>query len=419
MKAFLQKYFPAPAAEAGEKFQGPDMRFRFAGFILDKLTPDSDITLLCRDGSPGARIGNPAGQPFTMEIDEPLTLWRIMRAPDPGLGEAYMDGKWSLREGDLGEFLSALAAGRQALFGGRNALLFQAVMNKRPADTPHDIVQSYKQVRGHYDLGNDLYESFLDEGMNYSCAFFDDADTSLREAQLEKIHTTLARLDVRPGMKVLEIGSGWGEMCRLLAERTGAAQINGITLAKNQHKTAKEKARDMSAAPLNYYIEDYREHAAGHARYYDRILSVGMFEHVGEENRGRFFGALRHQLAPEGRALIHSIVRSGALATAELSSPWLERYIFPGGAIPELDDMIEAAEKQGLELTHEPYIHESFHYAETLRRWRANFNANRGRLDPEKYDERFVRMWNFYFAMCEAMFDGCGYRVAQLVLKRS
>ncbi len=395
---------------------GEAMRFRLAGVLLRQMVNDARVQIVCEGGGPSLALGKPGAQSFTMTIDRPATLWALMRDPDPGLGEAYMGGRWSLVEGDIGAFITMLARGRQKLFEGPAGGFFTALIGRHPPDYDHGIENSYRQVQHHYDIGNDLYALFLDEGMNYSCAFFETPEQSLRDAQLNKIRIAIRRLDVQPGMKVLDIGCGWGETTRILAGEAGA-RAAGVTLAENQLRLAKLRAENMDNPP-DYFLQDYREHAAQHQDFYDRIVSIGMFEHVGDKNHDVYFRAVQEQLKPGGRALIHSIVRSGRPSTASLSSPWLDKYIFPGGCIPEVGDIVKGGEKQGLELAHEPYIQPSFHYAETLRRWRANFAANAGRLNPAHYDARFTRMWIYYLAMCEAMFDGCGYRVAQTVFKK-
>ncbi len=392
------------------------MRFRLAGLLLGQLVNDSRLIVECKNGGAFLKFGKAGQEPYTMVIDQPGTLWEILRDADPGLGETYMDGKWELAEGDIGAFVSMFARGRQKLFEGTSGRLFTTLLNKRPEDYDHSPEASYGQVQHHYDIGNDLYTLFLDEDMNYSCAFFEQPEQPLHDAQLNKIRTSIARLDIRPGMKVLDIGCGWGKTCRTIVEESGAA-ATGISLAENQIQWAMEKAKPMTHRPA-FYLEDYREHANAHENFYDRIISIGMFEHVGDKSYGEYFGAIYKQLKPGGKALVHSIVRSGEPSTAELSSPWLDKYIFPGGCLCEAEDMVREGEQQGLTLAHEPYIHESFHYAETLRRWRGNFLSNLDQLDPARYDERFIRMWVFYFVMCEAMFDGCSYRVAQVVFEK-
>jgi cyclopropane-fatty-acyl-phospholipid synthase len=396
--------------------QPAPLGLKLAGMLVKPLAEDAEITI--RTGDLALRLGQRTGRKFTLVLDKPATIWHMLRNPDPSIGEAYMRGEWELEEGDIGAFLTMLARGRQKLVDVPGGGILFYLMNKRPADYDHDPAHSRKQVQYHYDMGNDLYEAFLDGGMNYSCAFFDRPGMSLRDAQVNKIRTSIDRLDIGPGMRVLDIGCGWGETARMIAEETEAAEVNGITLAENQLMLARERAARMRRPP-SFFLQDYREHAATRENHYHRIISVGMFEHVGTERWDDYFAAIHRQLKPGGKALIHSIIRSGEPSTHELSSTWLDRYIFPGGCLGELEDMIEIGERNGLVLDHAPYIHQSRHYAETLRHWRKNFMQNFGHLNHGKYDERFRRMWIFYLAMCEAMFDGCGYRVTQLRFRKA
>ena len=305
------------------------------------------LTVKFRNGISGFTAGDASERHHTVEFDTPATLVSVLRNPDPGLGEAYMDGRWRLSEGDIGAFLTDLARNRQQLTEGPFAKLFGVLVAKRNLDIGHDVEQSRKSAQHHYDTGNDLFERFLDEGMNYSCAFFDRPGMSLRAAQLNKINTTIARLDVRPDMKVLDIGCGWGEVSRTIAAETDAASVAGITLAENQFARAVECAAALGERAPRYHLEDYRVHAARHPGAYDRIVSIGMFEHVGEENYGEYFKAVHDQLTPGGRAVIHTIVRPDHKAVRNLSSPWLGTYIFPGGWIPSLPDVLKSARGRG------------------------------------------------------------------------
>jgi cyclopropane-fatty-acyl-phospholipid synthase len=384
--------------------------------IAGLFTRGATVSFRYRSPAGALTVGSSVEADFVLTMAEPDVLWQVLRNPDPGLGDAYMDGAWTLDTGHLGALLTVLARNRQRLLEGPAGSLARTILGTVVPDYPHDPESSREQIGRHYDIGDDLYSLFLDEGLNYSCAFFDRPQASLREAQLNKVRTTISRLNVEPGMRVLDIGCGWGEVCRTIAARTGASRVTGITLAQNQQRTAEERSFEMENPP-SFLLEDYREHAARHAREYDRIVSIGMFEHVGAEHHDTYFSAIERQLAPGGRALVHSILRPGTGRAADFSSPWLNRYIFPGGSIPNLDQVLSAARKSGLEAM-EVFLHEPFHYAETLRRWRANFVENAHRLDPERYDDRFRRMWLFYLAMCEAMFDACGYHVAQVVLRR-
>lgn len=396
------------------------LRLRAAAVVLDFFIRDAQVNIRIRNPEAVLTVGRTGGQVFTMTVENIATLWDIIAAPDPRLGETFMDGEWQLRRGDLGRFLTMLAENAQRFLRGRMGGFFARRLQAVVTTDPHTAAQSRTNVIRHYDLGNDLYRLFLDEGMNYSCAFFTAPGMDLRAAQLAKIHAVINRLDIRGGMRVLDIGCGWGEAAVVVARETGAS-VTGITLAENQFAIARNRAviyRDSGA--LSFALEDYREHAATHKGAYDRIYSIGMFEHVGADSYRSYFAAIRDQLSPGGRALVHSIVNAGAMtAHGKLSSLWLERYIFPGGEICNLQDMLDAAAAEGLVPFAPPYMEPSSSYAETLRWWRMNFLRNMDRLDPERYDERFRRMWLFYLCLCEAMFDGCGFQVTQVVFRRA
>ena len=214
-------------------------------------------------------------------------------------------------------------------------------------------------------------------------------------------------------MRILDIGCGWGAMTRAIAERDAFA--TGITLADKQLELAREKVPPHLEGHIEYHLEDYRIHAAINPAVYDRVVSIGMFEHVGRSQFEIYFKAIRSLLKPGGRAVVHSIVKD----TASPTNAWVEKYIFPGGYIPRIEDMACSARSAGLNAVNAPYVHEGKNYAQTLRHWRERFNRRFHELDPKKYDVRFRRMWNFYLAGSEAAFDGLGFRVAQIVVENA
>jgi len=359
------------------------------------------------------RLGDGSGPLYRIRVDSLRLIPRLVRNPDLGCGESYMDGEWSVEEGDLAGLLGLLLrnyneAANQPL--GR-LICRSGILARSRANDP---ASSRRNAAHHYDIGNDLYSAFLDEGMNYSCAFFERPGQSLRDAQLNKLRTSTRRLDIPKGAHILDIGCGWGEMTRVIAGETGAARVVGITLADNQLKLARERAEELGGDRPEYLLADYRAHADNNPGAYDRIVSIGMFEHVGRKHFVEYFTAVQRLLRDNGFALIHSIMRPERGET----SAWIKKYIFPGGYIPTVDDATAAAREAGLELAQEPFIHESFHYAETLRRWRHNFNKAWPRLDHGHYDERFRRMWNFYLCGSEAAFDANGLFVGQILLKK-
>jgi cyclopropane-fatty-acyl-phospholipid synthase len=264
----------------------------------------------------------------------------------------------------------------------------------------------------HYDIGNDLYEAFLDDQMVYSCAFFTLEAQSLDAAQRHKMELTLDRVRVRPGMRVLDIGCGWGALTRAIARRN--AQAVGITLATRQLTLAEQCLPQDLRGRVSYRLEDYRRHAAENPAAYDRVVSIGMFEHVGRRHFVDYYEAINRLLKPGGRALVHSIIKP----TRSPTNAWIKKYIFPGGQIPQLAEITASAKAAKLVLPHEPFVHEGSHYATTLRHWRRRFNDNFASLDHKRYDQRFRRLWNFYLAGSAAAFDALGYQVAQVVVRK-
>jgi len=378
-------------------------------FLLRAWLSRFDVGLETDGGDARFLFAN--GQSFTIE-QKSVGLWRdwVLRGSF-GIGETYVDGKWTIADDELEPFARALMQhGASELFPIEDAYqrLIRRLARGRRANDP---TNSHGQSSHHYDRGNDLFESFLDANMVYSCAFFDDEGWDLETAQRRKISLTLDRLDLFPGARLLDIGCGWGTLA-IEAARRGAA-ATGITLAANQIDDAVRRA---TAAKVDaaFHVADYRPFAATHAGAFDRIVSVGMFEHVGHRQYAAFFGAIRALLKPGGKALVHSIVDwpHGRVI------PWLERYIFPGGEVPQSRDMIFPAARAGLRVAAGPYRHGGINYALTLAEWRRRFLANYPKLDRPRYPETFKRLWVFYLATCEAAFRGTPLHNAQVVYLR-
>jgi cyclopropane-fatty-acyl-phospholipid synthase len=382
--------------------------------LLRLFVHKGNLTITCQNSAlPALFFGDGSGPAYYMDVKEPDVFRKLLKDPDLYMGESYIDGDWELTRGDLGSFLTMLCHNSDK----ENFLSPMKLVGKNLEHRNNNPILSRKNVHQHYDLGNDLYQSFLDRNMNYSCAFFVRPNMSLAQAQQNKVDTTIKRLDVKARMNVLDIGCGWGYTCRELARKTKADTIKGITLAEKQAAYARENMSEGQRTRLQYLLEDYRDHAKTHKNAYDRIVSIGMFEHVGGKQQLAFFESVRNMLKPGGRALIHTILRP--TPNESPTSIWLDKYIFPGGCIPYLPDMLEKAEECGLELNTPYFILASHNYAETLRHWRKNFNKNNNKLAPLRYDQRFRRMWNYYLATSEAAFDGLGYYVGQMVFKRA
>lgn len=415
-KFFADKQLPA----GGNKRNSLGIRlvslllFRSFAWIIGAFARKGSLCLNYR-GQEESEFGDGTAPQFKVRLNTLRTIFRIVRNPEMGCGESYMDEGWILEQGDLSGFLKMMCRNQDAAsqsIPGKALRVAGKLLFRGRRNNPR---KSRRNVAHHYDIGNDLYEGFLDEGMNYSCAFFAEPDQPLRDAQLNKLRISIDRLAVPDGARVLDIGSGWGELTRLIASETGAGHVMGVTLAETQLNLARECASAMPGDKPDYRLVDYRVHAAENPQSYDRIVSIGMFEHVGAKHFVEYFGAVHRMLADGGQALVHSIMRRERCET----SPWMQKYIFPGGYIPTLDDTVAAAREAGLELAHEPFVHESFHYAETLRRWRQNFNETWPALDPDRYDPHFRRMWDFYLAGAEAAFDENGMYVGQVLLKKA
>ena len=265
-----------------------------------------------------------------------------------------------------------------------------------------------RNVAHHYDLDDRLYSLFLDADRQYSCAYFETPDQSLDDAQLAKRRHLTAKLLTRAGQRVLDIGCGWGGLALYLAENCGA-QVTGITLSEHQLAAARARAAEKGlTATAEFRLQDYREVVGP----FDRIVSVGMFEHVGVGFYEEFFRKCRAALADDGVMLLHAIGRSEG---PSVTNPWIGKYIFPGGYIPALSEVLPAVERAGLMVTDIEILR--LHYAETLKAWRQRFLAHRDAVE-RIYDQRFVRMWEFYLAASEMAFREQGLMVFQMQLTR-
>jgi cyclopropane-fatty-acyl-phospholipid synthase len=271
------------------------------------------------------------------------------------------------------------------------------------------VLRAWQNAAHHYDLSDQLYEFFLDRDRQYSCAYFQDRSDDLDTAQLNKKRHIAAKLLIRPGQKVLDIGSGWGGLALYLARECGA-DVTGLTLSVEQHKVATRRAAVAGLSDrVRFYLRDYREEFET----YDRIVSVGMFEHVGIHHYGAFFAKLKSLLAPDGIALLHSIGRKDGPGS---TNPWIRKYIFPGGYVPALSEVLPIVERSKLWITDIEILR--LHYAQTLRAWRSRFERNRDRVRAI-YDERFCRMWEMYLVSSEVAFRRSDLIVFQMQLTKA
>jgi cyclopropane-fatty-acyl-phospholipid synthase len=349
----------------------------------------------------GSQPGPKAAIRLTDKQIEAALLWH----PGLALGEGYMNGRIVVDEGSIYDVIEIGSVNMDRLGGSRWGWLASRVeLLLRRIHQYNPIPRARRNVAHHYDLSSELYRLFLDADRQYSCAYFPTASTSLDEAQLLKKRHLAAKLLLRPGQRVLDIGAGWGGL-GIYCAQVDEVDVTGLTLSTEQHDYAMRRVRDAGLEDrVRFLIQDYRETAGT----FDRIVSVGMLEHVGVNHYGAYFKLLADRLADNGVAVIHSIGRaSGPAATA----PFIRKYIFPGGYIPALSEILPAIEQAGLWVTDVEILR--LHYAETLKSWRERFIANWEKA-AKLYDERFCRMWEFYLAGSEAFFrcmDGMVFQI--------
>src|SRR6267142_1336519 len=343
------------------------------------------------------RIVDAGGRPFTFEgssgssvtirLHDQALHWKLLVRPRLFLPEAYVDGTLTIEEGSLYDLINLIAVNLEVMpVGVLERLLNGAFSPLRRFHQYNPLPRAQRNVAHHYDLSEELYASFLDRDRQYSCGYFRDGTDDLDTAQLDKKRHIATKLLIRPGQKVLDIGSGWGGLALYLAQECGAI-VTGLTLSTEQHKVATRRAAMAGLADrVEFRLRDYREEQGR----YDRIVSVGMFEHVGVNHYNAFFRQLKSLLAPDGVALLHSIGRMDGPGSTH---PWIRKYIFPGGYMPALSEVLPAVERLKLWVTDIEILR--LHYAETLRSWRQRFERNRERLSG-MYDTRFRRSCEVY-----------------------
>jgi cyclopropane-fatty-acyl-phospholipid synthase len=354
-------------------------------------------------------IGSVTGLAPAIRFTDRAAELRLLANPPLALGELYMDGRFAVTRGSIYDVV-ALATRNLALQPPTRLLQMRERLRValRRIHQRNDEQRARRNVAHHYDIDGRLYDLFLDSDRQYSCAYFEARDQSLEEAQLAKKRHIAAKLLVEPGHRVLDIGSGWGGLALYLAEQCGAA-VKGITLSDEQLAIARNRAQHRRlAGSVEFNLRDYRS-VTGR---FERIVSVGMFEHVGVGYYDAFFSKVSDLLTDNGVMLLHAI---GSSDGPGATNPWMAKYIFPGGYTPSLSELLPAIERAGLIVTDIEILR--LHYAETLRAWRERFLARR---DEAKtlYDERFCRMWEFYLAGCEAAFRHGGLMVFQIQLAK-
>ncbi len=366
------------------------------GQLLDKLITTGELRVIDHVGHQRNFKGQKPGPTVTIRLSDKATERRLFFNPMLELGEAYMHGKIQVEDGDLYDFLELA---QMNLGWGTGNHWLQSLLSgwrkmRRRISQHNPVGRAQNNVAHHYDLSDTLYDLFLDNDRQYSCAYFMRKNDSLEQAQDHKKRHLAAKLMLEPGQKILDIGSGWGGLSLYLARISGA-DVTGVTLSTEQHKVSEERTKSEGLSDsVRFRLRDYRSETTK----YDRIISVGMFEHVGVYHYREFFEKVKNLLDDDGVALLHTIGRADGPGS---TNPWLAKYIFPGGYTPALSEILPVIEKVGLYVTDIEILH--LHYAETLKAWRRRFNVNRDKI-LKVYDEQFYRMWEFYLAGSEAAF---------------
>jgi cyclopropane-fatty-acyl-phospholipid synthase len=373
------------------------------GRFIDQILPVGSITLVQPDGT--RETHGPGGdRHVTVRLHDKRVALEVFRNPRLRMGELYMDGRLSIEDGTILDLLELIVGAkpwergkRKALGKGKGKWLKRFFRRNDPRKSKHNVAH-------HYDIGNALYELFLDRDLQYSCAYFTDISNTLEEAQEEKKAHIAAKLFLKPSQKVLDIGCGWGGMA-LYLNRVADVDVLGITLSEEQLKVARRRAQEAGVSDrVRFELVDYR-HLEGR---FDRIVSVGMFEHVGAAHYEEFYSRCRELLTDDGVMLLHTI---GKLGGAGQPDPFTDKWIFPGYHLPSLSQMCSASEKVKMIVGDVETLR--LHYVYTLREWLRRFTTAREKV-VELYDERFFRMWEFYLAGGIVMFESgaaCNYQV--------
>ena len=355
-------------------------------------------------------VGKPIKTPaIKIKLLDKSLHYKLLFLPDLYFGEAYMDGSLVIENGTLTEFLEIAMQNI-----GRNELNNYSKIVKKVTGTYryltnfNFISKSKENVAHHYDISEKLYDLFLDENRQYSCAYFKNETDTLEEAQLNKMQHIIKKLNLKPNQRVLDIGSGWGTLAMEIA-RQSKCEVLGITLSQNQLEYSKKKAKELNLEnQVSFKLVDYRELNEK----FDRIVSVGMFEHVGRKFYNKYFKSVAKMLTEDGVALIHTI---GSNMTPRDPHPWISKYIFPGGYTPSLSEVAGPIEKSGLIISDLEVLR--MHYSHTLRNWKERFMGKKEQV-LEMFDEKFFRMWEFYLAGCELAFKWGDQVVFQFQLSK-
>ena len=383
--------------------------FRPLSYILDRVVKSGCLRVTDADGR-SREFGDRSGAPIAVRIADRRTERRLAFDPPLAIGEAYMHGCLVIEQGSIYDFFELLAVN----FNARSWPRWMRATEKlrfltRRLSQVNLRARAKRNVAHHYDLDGKLYDLFLDADRQYSCAYFEEPGMSLDAAQAAKKRHLASKLRLKDGMKVLDIGCGWGGLALYLA-KTARVSVTGVTLSENQLRIARERASAMGLSKaVKFELCDYRDLN----QQFDRIVSVGMFEHVGLSHYGAFFERIAGLIKPDGVALLHSI---GRLDGPAAMNRFMTKYIFPGAYLPALSEVLPVLERKGLLVTDIEIWR--LHYAMTLRHWRQRFRAN-WRAAAAMFDERFCRMWECYLAICEAGFRYQNLMVFQLQLAKT
>ncbi len=363
--------------------------------VIKTLILKGDLTVTDWNGKT-KRYGDGTIPKAHVKFHSRAAALKVALDPDLHLGEVITDGELTVEQGSIRDFILLLM---QNVGTGQNnhplhRVAYRARLLLRRLYQHNPVGKAEKNITHHYDINGEIYDLFLDKDRQYSCAFYETEDSTLEEAQLAKKRHLAAKLGIKPGMKVLDIGSGWGGMGLYLALYCGA-DVTGVTLSHEQHELSNKRAAEMGlASQARFVLKDYR----ALDEQFDRIVSVGMFEHVGVGHYAEFFKKISALLKPDGAAVLHSINRADGPG---ITGAWIQKYIFPGGYVPSLSETIPHMEREKLYITDIEILR--MHYARTLKEWARRFTSNHKRA-AEIYDERFCRMWDFYLAGSEGSF---------------
>ena len=403
--------FASHSADEGKRRETsqPFAEFTLLGFLLDKSV-DGGILSVVDPAGAIHRFGKRSGRDVTVRIADRGALRRLAMNPALAVGETYMEGSLTIESGTLDDFLflCTLAVDnleqRPFMRAWRKlAKPFRALQQKNAIGAARENISS------HYDISGEIYDLFLDADRQYSCAYFECGNETLEQAQEKKKRHIAKKLCLQPGMKVLDIGSGWGGLAIEMAQSVSGLEVTGLTLSHEQLAVSQRRAAQAGLSDrVKFFLKDYREETG----IFDRVVCVGMFEHVGVSNYAAYFRQLKNLLAPSGVGLLHAIGRMDSPAE---TNGWVRKYIFPGGYCPALSEVFAAIEKSTLWATDVEILR--LHYAKTLHEWARRFEANRARA-AQIYDERFCRMWEFYLKISEAAFRYSKLMVFQIQLTR-